>query len=171
MNEKKKVGPQEFAEILGVNYTVVYKALQSGRLKKSKYPGKSAKNSLIEVATGVLEWYEQLDYSKSPKDLPGLASGMEDIPSFKASRDLKAHYAALNEQLTFEKEAKRLVSADNIEKEFFEAGRATRERMFSLIDEVASTCENRPQHEIRKLLKKRMTEEFEELSDAKRMVK
>ena len=60
--ERKKVSPQEFAEILGVDGSVIYRALQNGRLVKSKRPGKNAKSSLIEVTEGVLEWFEKIDF-------------------------------------------------------------------------------------------------------------
>lgn len=166
---KKQVTIAQFAEILGVDKSLVYRAISEGKLETSvkSEPNRAKK---VEVYGGVIEWQTSFDVSKSRKhnkDGHSEYGDNSDIPSYAESRNAKAYYSALNEELSFKKDAGDLVDCKSVNKQFYEAGQMCRDRVFEAIDEIASFCENKPQHEIRKFMKKRFTEDFDELAKMK----
>ena len=156
----------QLAKLLGVTSPAVHYAIKSGRLQRSLREREDG-TFLIELATAILEWHENTDMTKSHSN--GEAQGAHDpaVPSISDSKRLKSYYGALNERLAFEKEAVKLVYADTVKAQFFEAGRVTRDRIMGCVDELAAVCENQPAYVIRRQMKEKLAKALSELAERK----
>jgi hypothetical protein len=124
--KKEEVSFREFARIIGVDHSVVCRAVKRGRLSKSVV-GEGERKKVV-IYDGCLEWRDNKDHSKdrgngvrAKTDLP------DDIMPIEMSVAIEKHFSALTKQLEYLKEAGDLISIDKFRTEAFQAARTTRD--------------------------------------------
>ncbi|MFT6220495.1 MAG: pyruvate/2-oxoglutarate dehydrogenase complex dihydrolipoamide acyltransferase (E2) component [Rickettsiales bacterium] len=166
-----------YAKHRGISETAVRKAIKAGRITKNK-------NDKIDSNLADNQWQKNTDPAqiKEPSKSQQTAkqdqekvnghhniSGQSPLslgPSYQQSRAIKEAYNAKLTRLQFERESKKLISADEVKVSAFNAARMTRDRMFNIPDRVIPQLVGKTDiHQMKELLKIEITKALEGLSN------
>lgn len=145
------VTQSEFARIVGVSSPRVSTAIKHGKLLRSLK--KIGKIKRIDLEEGLKEWKENLapaqqkgGHSKKnkakgrvTKAKEGRSTGEDvDKMSLAELQTLQAKYKALMQKINLDKELKKIIAIDQVEKEFFDIARLVRDAILAVPDKISA---------------------------------
>lgn len=142
----------------------VRKAIKSGRITKNE-------NGKIDPIIADNQWQQNSDpaqlQNKTPEtfentETPALNAG----PSYQHSRAIREAYNARMAKIQFEKETGKLISANQVRIDAYNAGRVTRDRILNIPDRVIPMLVGKTEiKEMKEILKSELIKALEELSN------
>jgi len=152
-----------YAKHRGVSEGAVRKAIKSGRITKNE-------NGKIVPTIADKQWQQNSDPAQvqnKPQatfentEAPALNVG----PSYQQSRAIREAYNARMAKIQFEKETGKLISADQVRIDAYNAGRVTRDRILNIPDRVIPMLVGKTNiKEMKEILKSELIKALEELS-------
>lgn len=163
----KKTDQTEIAKILGVDRSVICRAIERGRIKNGVRKLANGRYE-IEIAAAVLDWYGNVNHAQDRGNHKAPGINVSEFLEQQKSRRMREHYQALNEQISYDKEKGTLVDRSKLETELFEAARDTREKILNVPTEVAPKLLPLDKTaDIMKVLKDTLTKALKDLTHGK----
>jgi hypothetical protein len=133
----KPVSLRQFAKLIGASHTAVNKAVKNGRLTLTP-------DGKIDPDTAREQWDAGADGSKrrdKPEPAPEQPSPVSRTPTaataYATARAIREEYNARNARLEYEQKAGKLVAADKVRLESFQAARLTRDTILNVPNKIA----------------------------------
>lgn len=136
----KRVSLRAFATMRKVSPEAVSKAIKTGRISATK--GKNGRMHIDPVAAG-REWDARTDQAKQRKELrederAGPTAGINRVANlYSTARAVREEYQGRIARLEYEERAGKLVSAQKVGLEAFQAARLTRDSILNLPNKIA----------------------------------
>lgn len=173
---------RKYGATRGVSGEAVRKAINDGRIKTAaKY--KDGKLVGVDSEVADREWVRNTDSRYQTQIAPGsrldganqiptvtekdereVAKGA--VPEIAKSNAIRAAYAARREKLEYEREAGKLVNAEQLRAEYFAAGRQLRDGIMSVPDRIsAQLAAITDPHEVHRLLHHELQQALQKVVD------
>jgi hypothetical protein len=150
---------KDYALHRSTSVTAIRKAIKAGRITPNK-------NNKLDPIVADRQWFDNTDPAKQRKEVNEVTGKASSYgPNYHQSRAIKEAYNARLTKLQFEKESKKLISADEVKISAFNAGRMVRDRILNIPDRVIPNLIGKTDiFEMKEILKTELVKALEELS-------
>src|SRR3954465_1851729 len=128
---RKGVSLRAFGKSRGVSLTAVQKAIKTGRITKLS-------DGSLDLKRANRDWDENTEVSKQRKDTSAVTASVGGGASltYAQARAAREAFRARTEQLIYEQRIGKLVLADGVKLEAFQAARLTRDTLLNIPNKI-----------------------------------
>ena len=161
-----------YAKHRGISEGAVRKAIKTGRISTNA-------NGKIDASKADAQWQQNSDLAQKlaittnksatiPKanyQPPPPTSNVGSTPSYQQSRAIREAYSARMAKINFERESKKLISAEQVKVDAYNTARVTRDRILNIPDRVIPMLVGKTDiHEMKQILKTELIKALDDLN-------